>query len=419
MVRAKQRKRELYSGVAADLAEIDAIRAAERLLRDALDEGDWPRAIELCVQCRQALAAYAQFTCLASFSALVQRSWDALESRLEHGLREVVGTFDAVAYHRLLVAHRRMGRGFHVLERLQRQFIDTINAQTQRALYAHVLQSPDNAVRAEELLSLPFKALADALADEHFVACLHTILEYLAALLYAHYQMTEWHAARSRARTDTASSTTPHNTENNDNNNSTNDSNNKDDDEDDDVDVGPAGDAAFFDSLHASLLRFRKPMWDKMQRKVSAILSTSALASYKIDDFLLVLDSVYRFIEIGEAFSGANSDHLRRSIKQQSKAYFENLHKARIEDLATMLSHDQWVPCPVADNFLLERVKEFDARGGAPARQQHSATVTAAHVFEQFAATGNPFAVESLNSTRHSTNKYFIVFVILYYFISK
>jgi hypothetical protein len=66
---------------------------------------------------------------------------------------------------------------------------------------------------------------------------------------------------------------------------------------------------------------------------VSAILSTSALASYKIDEFLVVLASLYRFIELGEAFSGAPSEHLRRSIKEQSKAYFENLHRARMEGL--------------------------------------------------------------------------------------
>jgi hypothetical protein len=108
-----------------------------------------------------------------------------------------------------------------------------------------------------------------------------------------------------------------------------------------------------------SLSRFRKTMWDKMQRKVAAILSTSQLSNYKIDDFLHVLDSVYRFIAIGEAFSGCDSDHMRRSIKSQSKQYFENMHKARMEDLSIMLSNEHWHPCPVADDFELDQIKEF------------------------------------------------------------
>ena len=121
---------------------------------------------------------------------------------------------------------------------------------------------------------------------------------------------------------------------------------NDDDNSNDDDSDADASDAKFFATVADSLLRFRKTMWDKMQRKVSAILSTSQLASYKIDDFLVVLDSVYRFIKVGEAFSGCNSEHLRRSIKQQSKAYFENLHKRRMEDLSIMLANEQWQPCP-------------------------------------------------------------------------
>ena len=67
LVSAKHRKRELYSGIATDLKEVQVIRANERRLRDALEDGDYPLAIELCVACREALRSYDQLTALSSF----------------------------------------------------------------------------------------------------------------------------------------------------------------------------------------------------------------------------------------------------------------------------------------------------------------------------------------------------------------
>lgn len=292
IVVAKHRKRQLYASICADLAEVQAILANERLLRQALEEGDFPKAIELCLACRESLRAYEQFTCLASFGTYVQSSWELLQRRLENAVRDVVRSYDALAYERVLIAHRRMGRGFHVLERLQRQFIDTINDQAKNALYAHVLQSERNAERAEQLKMMRFKELADALADQHFVACLHTILDYLTALLITHHRMTTWHAryverqrererelqaqqlARQQRRetlgddfddeptNDSSSTDKQHNTSSSSSSSSYMAAN---------AVNGSDGDSAFLNAVCTSLVRFRKTMWDKMQRKVNRI----------------------------------------------------------------------------------------------------------------------------------------------------
>jgi hypothetical protein len=385
VIRAKHRKRELYRGIGADLNEIQQILSNERTLRDAVDEGDFPRAIELCVACHASLRAYEQFTCLSSFQSYVQSSWEALQRRVESAVRDVVRKFDPLTYERVLIAYRRMERGFHVLERLQRQFIDTINEDTKNALYAHVLQSERNAMRAEELKAMNFKNLADALEDRFFVDCLHTILEYLTDLLYVHWQMTKWHERRAAADAAAAAAAAKNGA--------------AAEGDDDDTD------AKFLASVAESLSRFRKTMWDKMQRKVAAILSTSQLSNYKIDDFLHVLDSVYRFIAIGEAFSGCDSDHMRRSIKSQSKQYFENMHKARMEDLSIMLSNEQWHPCPVADDFELDQIKEFMPPAPTTRTGGSSDAHDADHIFAEHARSGNPFGRAAMEAAASAAVK--------------
>jgi syndetin len=427
VIRAKHRKRELYRGIAADLTEIQLILSNERHLRDALNEGDFPRAIALCVACHASLRAYEQFTCLASFQSYVQSSWELLQRRVESAVRDVVRKFDATTYERVLVAHRRMGRGYHVIERLQRQFIDTINENTKNALYAHVLQSERNAMRAEELKAMNFKNLAEALDDKFFVECLHTILEYMADLLFVHWQMSKWHERRAAADAADAAAAAKQapkqkkalaakraaaaaaaDNDDDDDGGRSDDDNENDDDDD--------TDSKYFAGLGESLSRFRKTMWDKIQRKVAAILSTSQLANYKIDEFLHVLDSIYRFIAIGEAFSGCDSDHMRRSIKLQSKQYFENMHKRRMEDLSIMLANEHWHPCPVADDFELDRIKEFapmsastllagTARADGDTSSAAAAASDAERIFAEQARSGNPFSKAALQAAAAAASK--------------
>ena len=110
IVTAKHRKRQLYASVAADLRELQNIVANERRLREALEEGDFVTSIELALTGRELLRAYEQFTCLASFSSYVQTSWELLQRRLENSVRDVVRQFDALAYERTLIGHRRMGK---------------------------------------------------------------------------------------------------------------------------------------------------------------------------------------------------------------------------------------------------------------------------------------------------------------------
>ena len=68
--------------------------------------------------------------------------------KLDSSLAEVTRNFDATKYERVLQGYRLTGNSAKVLEKLQRLFIETIQSNTQDAVYAHVVMSADN---AEEL----------------------------------------------------------------------------------------------------------------------------------------------------------------------------------------------------------------------------------------------------------------------------
>jgi hypothetical protein len=111
-------------------------------------------------------------------------------------------------------------------------------------------------------------------------------------------------------------------------------------------------------------------------------------------------------MEIGEEFSGTEAVNLKTAIKTQSKAYFQSYHKARMEDLSTMLENEMWAKCPVAKDFNVSYIcknciifsdlilldsKEF--KNFYLPRMNYSADGKK-DVFGTFKTQGNPFSKE-------------------------
>ena len=61
-------------------------------------------------------------------------------------------------------------------------------------------------------------------------------------------------------------------------------------------------------------------------------------------------------MEIGEEFSGSDSNSLRTTLKHVSKTYFTAYHKSKLETLRTMLENDAWAKCPVSKRFQVKFV---------------------------------------------------------------
>jgi hypothetical protein len=80
-----------------------------------------------------------------------------------------------------------------------------------------------------------------------------------------------------------------------------------------------------------ALERGRKTVWELAARRVAALLSNDAISTTSSHQFLQSLDSVNKFILIGEAFCGAEAVSLRTKLAKQSELYFGTLHRQNLE----------------------------------------------------------------------------------------
>ena len=87
------------------------------------------------------------------------------------------------------------------------------------------------------------------MTEDHYVNCLLTVLENLCDVMSSHYAMTKWHSEHSTSE-----------------------------------------ESKWFSEIKDGLNRFKKAIWDSMQRKVSDMMATVQLISFKVDDFLKIVE---------------------------------------------------------------------------------------------------------------------------------
>eukprot|EP01114_Cavostelium_apophysatum_P008475 TRINITY_DN2099_c0_g1_i1.p1 TRINITY_DN2099_c0_g1~~TRINITY_DN2099_c0_g1_i1.p1 ORF type:complete len:934 (-),score=252.92 TRINITY_DN2099_c0_g1_i1:24-2825(-) len=352
----KYRKRQRYKEIIESLVNIKRIKLLDGMLKQALEEGDFPKAIQLCVDCGAEFDANKQFTCVKELAASMKDCYSLVQDKVDGALAETCSSFNAVNYERILVAYRFLDQSYRALDKLQRCFLDAITNSTRNILTAHILMGRGTQ-NIENLKTMKFSDLCAAVKDENLRNCLISILDVLCDVMLNHYLMSEWHEQYEKTTAD--------------------DDNRK-----------------FLNDIKDALAKFKKTLWDDIQRKVSAVLSTNRITKFKIDDFLEVLEAVHQFIDIGEEFSDSDAHSLRRSIRQQSKVYFDNLHRMKIEDLYTMIENEMWQKVPVQKDFSIMHIKEFKtfttagADMGFSSVQKEAKKGTLLATYKEF---GNPF----------------------------
>jgi len=79
--------------IANQLLEIKRILVLEKQLREEMNNGNFPDAIALCLECRNCINQSKQFKCVSQLSTQLKQSYDEVQTRLQRSLAEVLVFF--------------------------------------------------------------------------------------------------------------------------------------------------------------------------------------------------------------------------------------------------------------------------------------------------------------------------------------
>ncbi|EFA81850.1 hypothetical protein PPL_05082 [Heterostelium album PN500] len=325
------------------------------------NDGDYPSTIKSYHKCREILQRVSHYS-LPELSSNLNEIYGVVQERIDKDFFNCCRTFNANTYRSVFEAYKLLNRANQLLDKLEKYFVKPIEPEIRNIVYSHVLLSEEAAMNPEAYKNVEYKDLCRAVTNEHFVNCILAVFEYLSDVMTSLYLMNQFHVEN------------------------------------------PDGEESnIFADISSALTRFKKTIWDTMQKQVTALLARK-LTTFKIDDFQLILNSVTKISEIGEEFSGDPSHHLKKSIIDQSKAFFDHFHKTRVDDLRTMLEHETWVNMPVAADFNAATELRLKKRMQVDRDKQLSGE----QIFYAIRDHGNPFSqLISYKNKRTSTSPTF------------
>eukprot|EP01137_Pigoraptor_chileana_P037684 Opistho-2@35159 len=382
---AHTRKRQTLAVLLQCLKGIQTIQRSHEELRRLLDEGNFPKAIDLCVRCQKAANAYKQLNCVREMGGKLQETFELIEDHLDGALKQMCVSFNPAQYELVLTAYELLGRGQRAMDQLHMHFTTAIDGVTHEIVLRHVRDSlPKGIIPPKPLAKMQFQELCGMLDSSRVVTCLADLCRGLCDVMRSHRDLAGWHTRRF---TEMEREIAQHSVTGGFGSPAKRTS----------ADLQQLGD------VKMKLEHGRKTIWEDIQRKVALFLIPKTLAAFKFDEFIRVLNMVNSMIAVGDEFDGEKSRSLREALKQKTATYFKSFHRFQMENLLAMLENEAWQRCPVSARFSIYRLKEFlfmrreqggvraaavAASGKVAVDQLDQARVLASKFFERYGASG-------------------------------
>lgn len=324
---ASYRKREQLKCLLRSLHMIKTLQETDVRLGELLEEEDYPGAIQLCLECQKAASTFKHYKCICDLSSKLKDTLVMTEEQLDVALSKVCCQFDKTYYEKLQAAYKLLGKTQTAMDQLLMHFTSAIHNKAFVVVLGYVElcagQTETNFQKRQ------YTDLCKHITAESFTPCLINLCKALWEIMCSYWCIVEWHEENVNA------------SKNEEINNS-------------------HLEAEFSHNyikqkLECGLLR----IWQDVQQKVKAYISSCDLSSFKYDEFIKILDIVRRLMDIGEEFCESKSEDLQESLRKQSLNYFRNYHRSYLEELRMFLENESWEFCPVRTTFSILDLQEF------------------------------------------------------------
>jgi len=358
-VLSKHRRKLLLLNLLKSLRFIKTLQQTDVRLKELLEESNYPKAIQLCLECQKAAETFRQYICIRELSSDLQETLDQIEEQLDVALSKVCNNFNEKQYEKLQSAYMLLGKTQTAMDQLQMHYLNTVNNVALQIISDHLTLA--NAMPSHHD-DMNFSSLCKNVALDHFTPCLIDLCKHFWFVLSSYRRASQWHIdfdeSSDKKKQDSESSKTP----------CVNGS------EDDGEKVENDKEKSLFDRhyIRSKLDQGLNRIWQDIQQKVKSFVLAADLSYFKYDDFIHVLDILNRLVSIGEEFCGSKSQSLQDSIRVQTVNYFKAYHRATLDELKMFLENEVWAMCPVSPNFGIASLQEFDfLKPSAAFRKDH------------------------------------------------
>ncbi|OQR85576.1 hsp70-like protein [Achlya hypogyna] len=375
-----RRNRDRLQTIVDHCAKILSFFRLEQDLLSFLQDKDYARAVDVCIDMRHQLSRVVdadRFSILRSVRHRMAQALPELRQHFDAALVGLLEDFDATAYGNLLrataaVEAHHPGAPSSVpqvvvrgIEDLARQHVQSLFVDAAPLSGRQNKLSPSVAIMLEDLLGC---------------------FEKLVALLHGYYLFVQWHRDPfSDKNTDAAYL---HRCDLDSPDESSNQSNDE---------------LLALAARHADAFQqYRRLVWEQMQQSAGDLLDRFPLTpDFKLEHLVALSHATQQFMAIGDAFGGhAASAKLAAALGKKCRAFLKSQHKDNIELLRMLFDTEKWERLAVPiDNHsggipaLLEQRSGYSLPDVAAADAVRGLSNPRPGVFVNYKTKGNPFAL--------------------------
>ncbi|XP_034949710.1 syndetin [Chelonus insularis] len=315
---ANYKKRQTVQKLLHSLNTIKTLQRTEDRLQELLAEENYPGAISLLLECQSVAQTYKHFRCVAALNGKLQDTLEQAEETLDVTLSRICQQFNEKTYCSIHQAYKLLGKTQIAIDQLHMHFTATIHSTAFAVVHSY----------AGGDMKRQYKQLCQSISQQNLINCLIDLSKALWKIIYSYYQVLSWHNTNSK-----------HIVEIN---------NDKESD-------GLFSQQYVKQKLETGMAR----IWHDVEIKVSMLLISADITTYKFEHFVQILGTINRLTEVGKELCDSKSENLQKSMKEQCSRYFFHYHASRLDELRIFLEHDGWELCPVKSTFVATQLQEF------------------------------------------------------------
>nr|XP_009859546.1 syndetin [Ciona intestinalis] len=371
---SNQQKRESLLTLWEALQTIKTLQHSDVRLSELMEDEDYAGAIQLCLECQHAAATYKHYHCIKDLSTKLQDTLELIEEQIDVALSKTCRLFDPTVYTKLQQGYQLLGKTQSAVDQLLMHYTASIHNTAFQIVFGFAELSKCES----NLQKKQYKDICSLINKDFYIPCLLELCKGVWSIMLCYHNASKWHHKNQGQLTD------------------------------DDIKS----------YVNGKLAHGRHRVWSDAQSRIKTFILSSELNGFKYDDFIMILDIVKRFIEVGEDFITDPSsneqpiDSLTEPLRQQTLSYFHSHHRTRLDELLMFLENEAWQPCPVRSSFTVFGMDEFkflkQTYQLTPKDDPNTEVTTldpGSRYFDPFNSEGHPFSDLQKSSQDPDSNK--------------
>ncbi|KAI6222125.1 hypothetical protein M3Y95_00951200 [Aphelenchoides besseyi] len=297
-------------------------------LRDLMQRGEFPSAIQLCVEAKHAADLYSAFDSIRDMSDNLAKKLGSMEAHIDDALASSTVVFNYDRYSLVQTAYQMVGKTEEAAHKLQRFFHATVESSARRVLIellGRTTETPDPE-------SLSYEDLCKSVPDEHSLECVQEMGLVLCKVLCIYHTVLKFHIEDDERRltalgVESVAMDGPQIVERG------------------------VFQISLIDGLHG--------IFQTAASKYNTLLGLQELSHMKFDSFIQIVEMTNRFRRFGRLHFNNSFADLSGTLTQQMNLYFAQYHRNRMEELRFHLENEAFALCPVPLQFTLFDLPEF------------------------------------------------------------